>query len=585
MERAMDEAKVVAVWLPKVRDLVERIIGASASDQEQAFARLAERHGPEAEAKARELLAQRVAANVDSRGFKRRDLRGWRLQEEDGREVLKRWGYRGAAPKPEPEPSPEEEPAEEAKQGPITLFRNRSLYSAQKFLELEEAWNGIRTLNHWRGSWWEWDGKRWRELEDDLAVEARVQRFLMRNLRRNEVGDLVEFEPAPKHVSEVYKSVQRLVYVDTSFDQSGWFTGDINVKTSEPLVDNPRLLIAVDNGLLYPPTRQLFPFTPRFWSSNVLEYAYDPRAACPRWTQFLNELWPGDVEAQHTLQEMIGLFYTDVTEYQKALMIKGPPRSGKGTIGRVCFGLLGSNNCIGSSMPVLADRFGLENWMDKKLAIFPDTTLDGLWRTQMAVVIERIKSVTGEDPLQVDRKNIKLKSVTLRTRIVILTNDVLKFYDVTGTLPTRFIYLELKHSFLGKEDPGLTGKLLAERAGILNWALDGWARLSRRGELIQPASGKGLANSVSDLGTDVHRFVEERCELGADYSVTVQRLFDEWQVWCLRKNIRYGWSEPQFSSKLYSAFPKLNHSRPRSEPGRATTVYGIRVRPWKAASG
>jgi len=207
-----------------------------------------------------------------------------------------------------------------------------------------------------------------------------------------------------------------------------------------------------------------------------------------------------------------------------------------------------------------------------------------VWRTQMAIIVERIKSITGEDPLQVDRKNIKLKNITLRTRIAIFTNDVLKFDDATGTLPTRIIYLELHRSFLGEEDPQLTAKLLAERAGILNWALDGWDRLCRRGELIQPASGTELANAISDLGTDIHRFVEERCELGADCSATVQQLFDAWWIWCDRQNIRYGWSAPQFSAKLRSAFPKLNRGRHRAVEGRATTMHGIRVRPWKAAS-
>src|SRR5262249_21684079 len=142
--------------------------------------------------------------------------------------------------------------------------------------------------------------------------------------------------------------------------------------------EDPRLLMAMENGLLYLPTRKLFPFSPRFWSPNVLDYSYDSKARCPRWISFLDELWPSDVKAQQTLQEMIGLFFTDITEYQKALMVKGPPRSGKGTICRVCAGLLGPGNCVASTMSVLADRFGLENWLGKKLAVFPDTTLDSV---------------------------------------------------------------------------------------------------------------------------------------------------------------------------------------------------------------
>jgi putative DNA primase/helicase len=295
-------------------------------------------------------------------------------------------------------------------------------------------------------------------------------------------------------------------------------------------------------------------------------------------------LWHNDVEAQQTLQEMFGLFFTDVTEFQKALMIKGPPRSGKGTIVRVLLGLLGPHNCVGSSMPVLADRFGLENWPDKKLAVFPDTNLDGVWRTHMAVIVERIKSITGEDPIQVDRKGIKLKGVTLRTRILISSNDIFKFDDVTGTIATRFIYLLLTRTFLGKEDRQLTAKLLTERAGILNWAFAGWDRLSRRGEFIQPKSGKELADAIADLSTDVHSFVEECCEQGVNHEATVQQLFSAWRVWCDLQGIRYGWTSSQFSGKLLSAFPLLKRSRAREKAGRTTKIYGIKVQPWKSAS-
>jgi hypothetical protein len=42
----------------------------------------------------------------------------------------------------------------------------------------------------------------------------------------------------------------------------------------------------------------------------------------------------------------------------------------------------------------------------------------------------------------------------------------------------------------------LTEKLLAERAGILNWAMQGLRRLRARGRLIQPASGMELIQKL-----------------------------------------------------------------------------------------
>ena len=46
------------------------------------------------------------------------------------------------------------------------------------------------------------------------------------------------------------------------------------------------------------------------------------------------------------------------------------------------------------------------------------------------------------------------------------------------------ILLRQTKSFYGKEDPGLTDKLLAELPSILLWAIQGWQRLRERGHLF-----------------------------------------------------------------------------------------------------
>jgi putative DNA primase/helicase len=57
-------------------------------------------------------------------------------------------------------------------------------------------------------------------------------------------------------------------------------------------------LVACKNGILEIPTRKLRVHTPRYWSPNVLDFEYDPLARAPRFEQFLEEVWPGDSEAQ-----------------------------------------------------------------------------------------------------------------------------------------------------------------------------------------------------------------------------------------------------------------------------------------------
>jgi putative DNA primase/helicase len=62
-----------------------------------------------------------------------------------------------------------------------------------------------------------------------------------------------------------------------------------------------------------------------------------------------------------------------------------------------------------------------------------------------------------------------------------LTNELPRFSDSSGALAGRFVILRMTESFYGKEDTGLTQRLLAELPGILNWAIEGWHRLRERG--------------------------------------------------------------------------------------------------------
>ncbi len=58
----------------------------------------------------------------------------------------------------------------------------------------------------------------------------------------------------------------------------------------------------------------------------------------------------------------------------------------------------------------------------------------------------------------------------------------------------RFLIFRMEQSFYGREDEELTDKLLAERPGILNLAMDALDRVRRRGKLLQSTSGVEMAD-------------------------------------------------------------------------------------------
>ena len=202
-----------------------------------------------------------------------------------------------------------------------------------------------------------------------------------------------------------------------------WLDDDVHAEASE--------VLSCTNGLLHLPTRDLIPHSPAFFSLNALDFAYNPNAPDPaNWLKFLDQLWPNDPASIGLLQEMFGLLLTPDTSHHKAFMLIGPPRTGKGTIARVLTRLLGGKpNICGPTLSSLSETFGLEPFIGKRLAIISDARLGG--KTDHQVVVERLRTITGEDNLSINRKFKQAWIGQLETRVLVLTNETPK----TSQLP------------------------------------------------------------------------------------------------------------------------------------------------------
>ena len=137
--------------------------------------------------------------------------------------------------------------------------------------------------------------------------------------------------------------------------------------------------------------------------------------------------------------------------------------------------------------------------------------------------------ITGEDELHINRKNAKYWNGNLATKLVTFSNELLRFQEESGALAGRFLTFRMQQSFYGREDENLTDKLLAERPGILNLAIEALDELRARGKLIQPETGKEMSERLGDLTSDVKVFVDECCDLGAQFEVPIGKIFQRWR--------------------------------------------------------
>jgi putative DNA primase/helicase len=454
---------------------------------------------------------------------------------------------------------------------PLQLDPSVPFDNAGKLISMR-AWHGregMRTLHHWQGSFWDWNGMCYRE-RDPEEVRSFVWKLLAAAEKYGKGGKVVRFEPNPANVTATIDALKGVTHLSDA-PMPGW------LGAGRPTGD-PCEIVACQNGLLHVESRVLLPHTPRFWSANALDFGYDPSARAPRFLQFLEELWPNDLETQECVLEMFGYCLTDLTKHQKAFMFVDPPRGGRGTIGRVLKGLIGEANYIGTSLRAFSEQFGMESFVGKKVAVFSDARLDGVPQRNLTSIAERLLSITGEDEMHINRKNAKYWEGHLTARVVLFSNELLRFQDDSGALAGRFLTFRMTQSFRGREDPNLTTKLLAERAGILNLALDALDRVRQRG-LRQCKTGEEMRERLGTLTSDIAAFVEERCVVGPAYQATLDDLFKVWGRWCFRKEVRHAWGSNPFSEKLFSAVPTLRRSRPRKgNPNRAVTVNGISVR-------
>ena len=253
-----------------------------------------------------------------------------------------------------------------------------------------------------------------------------------------------------------------------------------------------------------------------------------------------------------------------------------PKRGGKGTIARVLRGLVGVENFCGPTLASLALPFGLWALIGRSVAVIPDARLST--RTDKAVVTERLLAVSGEDTLTIDRKCLPSIHAKLPSRLVILSNEIPRLADASGTIASRLIALRMNRSWYGAEDPGLTGKLLAELPGVLLWSVGGWARLRQRGHFVQPASGAALVCEVEELASPVGAFVKQCCAVGPDHQVARQELFDAYLEWCKTEGKVAPADAAMFGRDLRAVVSALEDRQHRADGNRLRTYVGIGLR-------
>ncbi|BBO33647.1 phage/plasmid primase, P4 family [Lacipirellula parvula] len=418
-------------------------------------------------------------------------------------------------------------------------------------------------LRFWRGGWYWWANGRYGEKPPE---EVRAE--IVNLLNKKWLG------VKSRNVSDVLEHVKAKSILPASVEPPSWLAAPPHGWASEEC-------LATKNSVVHLPSliQNLAPCdtpaSPAFLTTSATDFQLDLNAPRPdNWLKFLDALWKDDVESIHALQEWFGYLLTHDTRQQKLMLLVGPKRSGKGTIARILTALVGKGNVAAPTLGGLATNFGLWPLIGKSVAIVSDARLSG--RSDQAAVVERILSITGEDSITIDRKNMAPITVRLPTRFVILTNELPKLSDASGAIVSRVVLLHTTNSFYGKEDHDLTERLLGELPGILLWAIEGWRRLRERGRLLQPETGLESLGEMNDLASPVAAFVRDCCVVDRVAHVTPSDLYATWERWCKSQGReKFIGTVQSFARDLLAAEPSIRRKRVRDGDDRQRVYEGI----------
>lgn len=411
--------------------------------------------------------------------------------------------------------------------------------NAEELVRRKYSHDGVATLlwvNGWH--WLQWKQTHYVILNDDELRQNQLYN-IFKHARWEQSTKKGEVEPKPwlpdrAKLNNVIDPLKGIVPATVEHEHNVW----VQDSTRDDVPDAPGVLIPLQNGVFELATETLWEHTPNVVNTWVLPFEYDPKASCPTFLAFLDDVLEDDLDGKQVLQQWLGYLISGQTNMQKAMLITGAPGAGKGVLMEVIRALIGEENTESVFFEKLGNQFALKPLEGKKLTYINDLRQGGRGddgRTEVML------SLIADDPVSIEGKGKDAYSAKLGTRLMITTNIVPRLNDKGGALRRRFICMDFPKR-QQHPDTELANKLKAELPGIFNWALKGLQDLIANGWklTVTPADHERIISELVERANPVAEFVEERCDLTPHGFTPVSELLDDNKRWCNDNGYRPG---------------------------------------------
>lgn len=361
------------------------------------------------------------------------------------------------------------------------------------------------------GRWKLWDGKRW--IDDDTLLIQHIIRGICRSeaklAQAKGIATKIASIATVYNVERAARNDRRHAATIEDWDNDAWLIntpgGSVNLRTGQ-LSDHQR-------------GQHMTKLT-----------TATPQGDCPLWINFIDSVTGGDSEMKTYLQRMAGYFLTGSTQEHALFFLYGTGGNGKSVFVNTLFTILGdyaANAPMDTFMEARGDKHptDLAGLMGARFVAATETEQGRRWNES------KIKEISGGDPISARFMRQDFFTYTPQFKLVISGNHKPAIRNVDEAMRRRLHLIPFTITVPAKQrDKHLQQKLLLERDGIMQWAVQGCLDWQANG-LNPPQSVLDATDEYFEAEDAIGRWLEERCVRHNNATALTADLFADWKAW------------------------------------------------------
>lgn len=317
-------------------------------------------------------------------------------------------------------------------------------------------------------------------------------------------------------------------FVDKLFQQAvqdGFFT-ERNYKKQSIINLKNGSLVLDDRGAT------LKPFDYRDFLTHQLDFDHKPAAVNHQFQKYLDDVLPNK-ETQKTLQQVAGYLFIKGLKLELTFFLYGTGANGKSVFFEVINGVVGSENISNYSLESLTDDKGYHRAMIKDKIVNYGTDIR-LTKIDAGI----FKTLASGEPIEA---RLPYRDPFMMTDYAKLIFNVNKMdsanVEHTHGFFRRFLIIPFNEKIPDYlQDKDLHKKILTDRAGVLNWIIEGAEEVVKNRNIFISSECDEFKKQFMKETDSVAMFEEQHVKEnlnGTFYSQTVANSYLDYKSYCL----------------------------------------------------